>query len=59
MRYHLFQKLYGKMFKIKEMSLLLSKCLVSIAHHCKTENSQSSTALYQGLLNFNYKVMHK
>ena len=34
MRYHLFQKFFGKMVKIKETSFLLSKCLVSIAHHC-------------------------
>merc|ERR1711928_93648 len=35
MRYHLFQKLFGKMVNIKETSFLLSKCLVSITHHCK------------------------
>ena len=34
MRYHLFQKVFGKMVKIKETSFLLCKCLVSIAHHC-------------------------
>ena len=34
MRYHLFQKFFGKMVKIKETSFLLNKCLVSIAHHC-------------------------
>ena len=34
MRYHLFQKVFGKMVKVKETSFLLSKCLVSIAHHC-------------------------
>ena len=35
MRYHLFQKFFEKMVKIKETSFLLSKCLVSIAHHCR------------------------
>ena len=35
MRYHLFQKFFGKMVKIKETSFLLIKCLVSIAHHCR------------------------
>ena len=34
MRYHLFQKVFGKMVKIKETSFILSKCLVSIARHC-------------------------
>ena len=34
MRYHLFQKFFEKVIKIKEMSFLLSKCLISIAHHC-------------------------
>ena len=34
MRYHLFQKFFGKMVKIKETSFLLSKCLVSITRHC-------------------------
>ena len=34
MRYHLFQKAFGKMVKIKETSFLLSKCLVSIGQHC-------------------------
>ena len=39
MRYHLFQKVFGKMVKIKETSFFLSKCLVSIARHCrKTED---------------------
>ena len=35
MRYHLFQKFFVKMAKIKEMSFLLSKCLISIGQHCK------------------------
>ena len=34
MRYHLFQKFSKKVVKMKETSFLLSKCLVSIAHHC-------------------------
>ena len=34
MRYHLFQKFFEKVVKIKGTSFLLSKCLVSIAHHC-------------------------
>ena len=34
MKYHLFQKFFEKVVKIKETSFLLSKCLVSIAHHC-------------------------
>ena len=33
MRYHLFQKFFEKVIRIKETSFLLSKCLVSIAHH--------------------------
>ena len=36
MRYHLFQKFFGKMVKIKETSFLLSKCLVSIGQHCSS-----------------------
>ena len=36
MNYHLFQKLFGKMIKIKKMSFFFIKCLVSIAHHCKS-----------------------
>ena len=34
MRYHLFQKFFEKVVKIKETSFLLSKCLVSIGQHC-------------------------
>ena len=30
-------KIFGKVVKIKQMSFLLSKCLVSIAHHCKRQ----------------------
>ena len=33
-RYHLFKTFFGKMVEIKETSFLISKCLVSIAHHC-------------------------
>ena len=33
-RYHLFQKFFGKMVKIKEMSLLSQPCWFSIDHHC-------------------------
>ena len=36
MRYHLFQKIFEKVVKIKETSFLLSKCLVSIGQHCKS-----------------------
>ena len=35
MRYHLFLTIFGKVVKIKQTSFLLSKCLFSIAHHCK------------------------
>ena len=35
MRYHLFQKFCEKVVKIKETSFLLSKCCISIAHHCR------------------------
>ena len=47
MRYHLFQRFFGKVVKIMETSLLLSKCLVSIAHHCKwgLEDSQSPSTV--------------
>ena len=38
MRYHLFQKTFEKVVKIKETSFLLSKCLISISQHCKTKN---------------------
>ena len=34
MKYHLFQKVFKKMVKIKETSFLSSKCLVSVARHC-------------------------
>ena len=34
MRYPSLQKCFEKVVEIKEMSFLLSKCLVSIAHHC-------------------------
>ena len=34
MRYHLFQKIFEEVVKIKETSFLLSKCLISIAHNC-------------------------
>ena len=39
MRYHLFQQFFEKVVKIKETLFLLSKCLVSIARHCKTEKT--------------------
>ena len=42
MRYHLFQKFFEKVVKIKETSFLLSKCLVSIAHHCKNKHGTSN-----------------
>ena len=45
MRYHLFQKVFGKMVKIKETSFLLSKCLVSIARHC---NFQIVSSAFNG-----------
>ena len=35
MRYHLFQKIFEKVVKIKKTSFLLNKCLVSIGQHCK------------------------
>ena len=38
MRYHLFLKFFEKVVKIKETSLLLSRCLVSIGQHCKHAN---------------------
>ena len=34
MKYHLFQKFFEKVVKIKETSFHLSKCLVSIGKHC-------------------------
>ena len=34
MRYHLFQKFFGKMVKIKETSLLSQPCWFSIDNHC-------------------------
>ena len=34
MKYNLFQKFCKKVVKIKETSFLLSKCCISIAHHC-------------------------
>ena len=34
MKYHLFQKFFEKVVKIKETSFLLSKCLVSIGQDC-------------------------
>ena len=36
MRYHLFQKFFGKMVKIKETSLLSQLCWFSINNHCKS-----------------------
>ena len=36
MRYHLFQKFFGKMVEIKKTAFLLSKCLVSIGQHCSS-----------------------
>ena len=39
MRYYLFEKFFEKVVKIKETSFLLSKCLISIAHHCNLKNS--------------------
>ena len=38
MKYHLFLTIFGKVVKIKQTSFLLSKCLVSIAHHCRLVN---------------------
>ena len=34
MRYHLLQKFFEKVVKIKDASFFLSKCLVSIGQHC-------------------------
>ena len=45
MRYHLFQKVFEKMVKIKETSFLLSKCLVSIAHHCSDAHKHAPHGL--------------
>ena len=36
MRYNFFQKFFGMKVEIKETYFLLSKCLVSIAHHCRS-----------------------
>ena len=38
----MFQNVFGKMVKIKEMFFLLSKCLVSIAHHCTFHSEVAS-----------------
>ena len=38
MRYHLFQKFFGKMVKINEMSLLSQPCWFSIDNHCILSN---------------------
>ena len=46
MRYHLFQKFFGKMVKMKETSFLLSKCLVSIAHHCNAYSVAYAVVFY-------------
>ena len=40
MRYHLFKKFFEKVVKIKETSFLLSRCNISIAHHCKIVTSE-------------------
>ena len=40
MKYHLFQKFFGKVVKINQTSFLLSKCLVSTAHHCRSNTQK-------------------
>ena len=47
MRYHLFQKFFEKVVKIKETSFLLSKCLVSIGQHCTAKCIFHSTVVLQ------------
>ena len=61
MRYHLIQKFFEKVVRIKETSFLLSKCLVSIGQHCNyvevptmaTLDYTTSTLIATRMLEFN------
>ena len=50
MRYHLFQKFFGKMVKIKETSFLFIKCLVSIGQHCNGHSCLEVGGFFKGTL---------